>query len=210
MRWLIALLLSLSIVLSISTQDQDVTLYLNGFSDFAQNGSAALSPAVSIRHHYPSTTEMLLGCATSVPKSGCVLGVGVNYTVVSDNTYMGSWSTSALDMFVHFTCVHNLRNASVICQEEKQNQLGYYTSDMVYAAVPEDFLTVPVEGGGEKLRTTEQSLSAATPAANRTSSSTASLTATAPNTKNTNGAEKRKGTTYALFSAIGVALCEMW
>ncbi|KAH7066024.1 hypothetical protein FB567DRAFT_551857 [Paraphoma chrysanthemicola] len=210
MRWLIALLLSLSFVLPISSQDQDVTLYLNGFSDFTQNGSAALLPTVSIRHHYPSTTEMLLGCATSVPNRGCVIGGGVNYTIVSDNTYLGSWSTSAPDMFVHFTCVHNLRNASVICQEEKQNQLGYYTSNMVYAAVPEDFVTVPVHGGSEKLRTAEQPLSAATPAANCTFSSTATLTATAPNTKSTNGAEKRKATTYTLFSAIGVALCEIW
>jgi len=128
---------------------------------------------------------------------------GLNYTIVSDNTYIGAWTSSAsLSWSLGFSCVHNTQASNVICAEETSNngKLGYVTQQMVYGATAGDFLTASVVGGRNLLAAT------ATPA--RASGATATPTANLASPQSTGAAVRRDGS--IAIAVAGAVLVTMW
>jgi hypothetical protein len=143
---------------------------------------------------------------------------GLNYTIISGNTYIGSWTSSdVLTWSLGFTCVHNSNNDSVICGEETSNNghLGYVTKQMVYDSIPGDFLTASVVDGKDLLAATSEAPSATATLA-RTGITASGATATATPTGSlvspqSTGAASRSALDGSIAIALaGAALAAMW
>lgn len=125
-------------------------------------GGLSFSPVASIQSVSAATTVISLGCASDATERLCVVPKGLNYTIISDNTYFGAYTmTDFVTLSMGFTCVHNKAASEMTCGEEQSGSRGITTKNAVYDAVPGDFITASVVGGKEKMKATAVPASAA-------------------------------------------------
>lgn len=115
----------------------------------------SFSPVASIQSVSSATTVMSLGCASDTSQRLCVVPKGLNYTIISDSTYIGAYTmTDLVTLSMGFTCVHNKAATEMTCGEASSGSRGITTKNVVYDAVPADFITASVVGGKEKMKAT--------------------------------------------------------
>lgn len=203
-----------------------VTIYLPEYLEeqtrYTHNATATVNytPQVSIKHNYPSTTEMVLGCPSAVPTTDCAWGTGFDYTIISGNTFIAKYSIPTPAFKIDYTCVHQPGDSDINCAFNNSNEGGgQMTADNVYESVPWDFVPAAVTGGAELLKTTEAPPNtSATPSASPVSgqsnasgaipSATASLSS--PASAESTGAAARPLVGASSFLVMAGAVVATW